>query len=52
MYMISVSGMSWLNGGEATRTKFIEALKNMDHIQIAQEIESQYGNSKNLCLHV
>ena len=44
--------MTWLDGGEATRTKFIEALKDMDHIDIAQEIESQNGNSKNLCLHV
>ena len=38
--------MTWLDAGVATRAKFIEALKDMGHLRIAQEIESQNGNSK------
>ena len=38
--------MTWLDGGEATRTKFFEALKDMGHIRLAQEVESQNGNNK------
>ena len=38
--------MTWLDEGKATRAKFIEALKDMGYLHIAQEIESQNGNSK------
>ena len=38
--------MTWLDRGEASRAKFIEALKNMGHLRIVQEIESQNGNSE------
>ena len=38
--------MTWLDGGIATRAKFIEALKDMGHLDIAQKIESQNGNIK------
>ena len=38
--------MTWLDGGEATKAKFIEALKEMGHTHIAQEIKSQNGNNK------
>ena len=38
--------MTWLDGGKATRANFIEALKDMGHLHIVQEIESQNGNSK------
>ena len=38
--------MTWLDGGEATRAKFIEALKDMGHLDIAEKIESQNGNNK------
>ena len=37
--------MTWLNGGEATRAKFIEALNDMGYLRIAQEIESLNGNN-------
>ena len=37
--------MTWLDKGKATRKKFIEALKDMDHLRIVQEIESQNGNN-------
>ena len=37
--------MTWLDGGEATRAKFIKALKDMGQIYHAQEIESQNGNN-------
>ena len=40
--------MTWLDGGEATRAKFIEALKDMDYLRIAQEIESQIGKNKRI----
>ena len=38
--------MTWLDEGIATRAKFIEALKDMGHLDIAQKIESQNGNTK------
>ena len=38
--------MTWLDGGKATRAKFIEALKDMGYLRIVQEIESQNGNTK------
>ena len=37
--------MTWLDGGKATRAKFIEALKDMGYLRIVQEIESQKGNN-------
>ena len=40
--------MTWLDGGKATRAKFIEALKDMGYLRIVQEIESQNGNNKRL----
>ena len=38
--------MTWLDGGKATRAKFIEALMDMGYLRIIQEIESQNGNYK------
>ena len=38
--------MTWLDGGKATRANFIEALEDMGHLDIAQKIESQNGNTK------
>ena len=38
--------MTWLDEGIATRAKFIEALKDMGHLDIAQKIESQNRNTK------
>ena len=38
--------ITWLDGREATRSKFIEAIKDMGHIHISQEIESQNDNNK------
>ena len=38
--------MTWLDGGKATRAKFIQALKDMGYLNIVQEIESQNGNNK------
>ena len=38
--------MTWLDEGIATRAKFIEALKDMGHLDIVQKIESQNGNTK------
>ena len=40
--------MTWLDGGKATRAKFIEALKDKGYLGIVQEIESQNGNNKRL----
>ena len=36
--------ITWLDEGEATRAKFIEALKNMGYLRIVQEIQSEKGN--------
>ena len=35
--------MKWLEGGKATRTGFIEALKNMGQLRLVHEIESLEG---------
>ena len=43
--------MTWLDGGKATRAKFIEALKDMGYLRIVQEIESQNGNNKDYFMY-
>ena len=43
--------MTWLDGGKATRAKFIEALKDMGYLRIVQEIESQNGNNERLFMY-